>query len=857
MHTRKFGILALVLGGLGVAACNEKTEVVVPPVTPTLLLRIAPKPVSALSPGATVQLIAVVSFSTNQAVTWSSSNTSCANVNPTTGLVTAAATVVTTCTTVITAVSAIDANARDAVTLTVNANSPPTTLPLSAVSILSINQNGTIVPVNPGNVQGRIDAIINVDIPAGVTASAVRVTVSGAEVCRQTFSNAVDSDLLASTVPVTITCTINTAALKADGTPQFPNGLYNVKVEILSPSNTVLAAATSQPLVFNNVSFINVTATPSNPTLQLDPAGLVWFTGDLTVTGQAANFNAGAPVPTSMTITVVDNGVENAGATIATRTVTTNASGVFSFTFTKACNATTATDDVCEAEGPILVNITSVVGGQAGPAGNFAGTLRLDNRAPDDTDADAFVATFVNPANNWYGANTSLTTTTRVANLAELSDEGVNSNTVTYQFTTDLTGVAGWTDFTATSQLPQTSTTNSFLVRARVCDKLSNCVNVTAATPTGSDVTAPTMTATLTNDVILEQSAERTAADEVTISGVENLSGFPVNLVQVQIIRTRMVGGVLTTECLDLAGTVTNDDNAGTGPPAIPSSGCAFIGQPTTAVNIPTNVAGYYQMSSRLVDQAGNTSTVDTRTFLVDDTAPSATVTGMAFTSTQVNEAGTISDNLEVASWTGIQNFAGANPAGSGVSYLPFSAMTAAASFGLPLTTSVAATSTMTIMRQLDGFNISGMGFLGLDLANNDGTGFISFSTTAGNGIDNAAAVGLTTPAPTLSGSSITFTATTNANTDNPIAVVYFYAAVPSSDGGNYIVFLGSDATADLTIGPGGPRNWAYSGFINTSALPSIKAFAAGTPYNITIFAVAADAQGDAVSTAGTVFQVT
>lgn len=850
MRTTKFGFLALVAGALALGACESKQDIILPTPQVDTVVTITPNPVPQLKKGQTAQLVATVQGTSNQAVTWSViSGSNVASVSAS-GLVTANAPGVA----VVQAVSQANPNAKAAVSISVADTTTGGTGPIGqpSISIGAINQNGTNTQVNPGNVFGTVDVIMNVDIPVGVSASAVRVTVNGVEVCRQAFSNSGSADpSTQSAVPVQITCTINTAALN-NGVAVFPNGTYQVRAEVLNPSGTVIASATSQQLVFNNADAAGISATVINGSNAFDAAGLRWDTGDLQVTISPAIYSGSANNVSRATITVTDT---NTGAT-ATQTVTTaNSAGAFVATFQKSGGA--AATRVDDFEGPVTVTVTTVTAaGNNGPA-NFAATgIRLDNQAPDDTNADATVATFVNPANNWYGASTSLASADRVANLAELSDEGVNSNTVTYEYTTDLTGAAGWTAFTSTSQLPQTTTTNGFLVRARVCDKLNNCTTVTSGTATGGDVTAPTIAQGAVNDTILNPAAERDGTTEMTVSGTENLSGFPANFVDVQIVRNTSAGA----RCIDPAtGAATT----------VPAGGCAFVAQNSTNVDIPAAAGdGYFDVTVRLRDQAGNVSSTVSRTYLVDTTAPTATVNALTFTGSQVTVTGTANDNLDVRGWDTELTFAGANVGGMGVSSLPFTQFTADGTFGLPLTTSVAASGTAPIIRQVDGFALSNAGFGAADVANNFGRGMIGFTATAGDGIDNAAAVGLTNPAPTVSPTTLcrsgttaacgtadvgkttatlTYTPQTNADTNNPISSVYFYALVPAVSGGTYAVLVGNDATADLTINtPGNTRNWAYSTTQSVSALPPVNT--PGTTYAVTYVAVPVDAEGDAVS---------
>jgi hypothetical protein len=922
MQTRKSGLLALVLGvSVFGAACEDKEAPVAPVTPPVITLTIAPKPVPNLAPGATFQLVAVVSGTTNQAASFTSSNTACATVNATSGLVSIPANAANGCTSVITAVSGADATARDAVTVTVQGTAPPQPPGTPTVSIQTINVNGTNVPVNPGAVAGRIDVIANVEIPAGVVASAIRVTVNGVEVCRQTFSNVVDPAVLAEQVPVIINCTINTAALTAAGVPQFPNGNYNIKVEVLGPTGTVLAAATSQPLTFANVNFVGVAATASGATAT-DNAGLVWSTGDLTVTASPGIFTGTTPV-SQVTITVFDNGIDNAGGVIAQTTVATAAAnGSFSFTFTKAANAANGLLDVSEAEGPLVVQVTSVIGGQPGPTGFFAvPTLRLDNDAPDAEVGDPAVTFNLTnlrtagctaappeglPQNcNFFGTNTTITGTNLLANLAaSTDDEGVNRNTVTFQFNTNTAATnssSGWTTFTTAAQLPQTTTT-SFVIRAQVCDALGNCATPVIATCEaapclfGADVSPPTIAdITAAPDSIDEVQGD--AAPEMTVQGVENLSGFPSQFVQVRMVRTQTsTGGTVTTRCVDpTTGAVIIDPATGTN--ATATSPACFVAITGSDIQIPAAAGnGYFEVTARVVDNAGNVSTTLTKLFLVDNAAPVVTVSSVSVTASTASTlgsatvSGTITDtNGDIANYDTRLYYAGSADARL-ANGLPFTTLsTASGTFGLPMTTSVAATGTAPLVRGISnntsaaGTALSAGGFGGFDVANNFGQGSFPFGATAAGtfgtaadytlagfsfttaaaslndlcrtgtaGVCTGATAGASPPPTTNTSRAFTATLQTDPNTLNPAVAVYFYALIPTSNGLTVPVLFAVDNTADLTIlsnsVPVNVRNWTYNGTLSVSQLPPV--LQPGTTYAINVFAVAVDLQGDAVASA-------
>lgn len=299
-----------------------------PPVTNPVTVTIAGAPTNPIKKGTTVQLVAVVANTTNQAVTWSVLSGATAASVSSTGLVTA----LLPGTAVIQAVSQADPTAKAAVAITVadTATTGGGTVGQPSITIGSITTNigGLNAPVNPGNVAGNIDVTMNVDIPTGVKATALQLAVknlaTGATVnvpC-QTFSatGSSDASVEGAQAPQTVICSVPTNQL-TNGVPTFPNGQYTITAQLLN-GTTVIANATTQTLVFNNVDALNVTASASGATA-LDAAGLQWATGDLTVKVTPAIFST-TTAPTSVTVTVRDNGVDNAGAVIAQKTVTTS-----------------------------------------------------------------------------------------------------------------------------------------------------------------------------------------------------------------------------------------------------------------------------------------------------------------------------------------------------------------------------------------------------------------------------------------------------------------------------------------------------------------------------------------------------
>jgi uncharacterized protein YjdB len=138
MKVRTFGLKGfalLALSTFAFAACEDKTTTVTPP-TP-VAVTVTPSSLS-LNVGQTAPLVAIVSNSTNQSVTWTSSTPAVATVSAT-GVVTAVA----PGTAVITATSVADPTARSAAAVVVN--------PAAPVVITLVPEQATINPA--GTVQ--------------------------------------------------------------------------------------------------------------------------------------------------------------------------------------------------------------------------------------------------------------------------------------------------------------------------------------------------------------------------------------------------------------------------------------------------------------------------------------------------------------------------------------------------------------------------------------------------------------------------------------------------------------------------------------------------------------------------------
>lgn len=867
MFTRKSGIMALVLGALVLGACDEDSPIVQPVQNPTIT--IAPNPVPAINTGSTFQLVAVTTnLPAGSTVTWISTSPAVATVDGN-GLVRCLTAGNTTITGTIAATASTPA-ASNAVAITCQTTGGGPVVGTPTVSISRITDAAGL-DVNPGNVNGVVNVVMNVDIPTGVTATAARVMVGTTEVCRTGFSGSVASEDAAASVPVTVVCSFNTAQLNATGVPLFPNGTYQIRAEVLN-GTAVIAGSTSRTLVFNNGDALIVGATASGASAT-DAAGLIWRTGDLTVTVAPSIFS-GAAV-TSGVVTVTD---ANTGAVIAQAPLgTAAANGTYSVTFTKAVNTTSGLLDVSEAESPINVQVTTVAGGNPGvgfgPAQPGANPLRLDNDAPD-TEAGDPAATFVNPG--WFSTTTPLSTQTQlaafVANNATLDDEGVNRNVIRLEYNTNAAATntsAGWTTFTDVSALPETQTNQEIAIRAVVCDQLNNCTPV-GPVQSGVDRSAPSATVgagSASNNAI-------NPATNLNIVGTDAISGASIVRARISGRSVFEIDANVDTDlrCYNAAGAlVSTNPTSG----VCPTSDVATVSGPgateTNATVIIPADENWYTIETQTVDIAGNISTTTiTRNYLRDAELPTATIASTTITGTNATISGTVQDNIQVRQYDARFQFVGLSTPDE----IPFTAPTVVdATLDNALTGQAAASasSSLTVRSIQEGIagaaiQPTAYGFQVWDMANLFSFTGAAIAFGAGNGVANTAAVALTDSPDPICRTGTTAACANTANTSstltltvqttvppvvggvpqpfaNPIARVYYYYTHPSG----YLVLIGSTDASAATVqtnATNGVRDFVFTNTIAASSFPAVGAFP--------IHAIAVDSEGDAILVSGT-----
>lgn len=629
----------------GLAACGDDVSITEPPVAD---LVITGAPVTAVNVGDKVQL------SANQAVTWTTSNSTVASVDAS-GLVTANA----AGTASITATSSADATKKASVTITVSGagNAPAT------VSIQSVTFGTTATPVNFNNVFGQIDVSLNVD-PGDQNISKVEILLNNNVVYTQTFAGAaLNLEANAALSAGVIVGSIYTNAFNpTTGAVTYPNGNYTLSARLTGTDGTTTASG-SLVLIFNNASgwVVSMTNTGTNtgfPASAVNSStGFGWTQGTHELKLVAVNYAGGNVTLTNVNVTMF-------GVT----TTLTPAAGtqVFTASFSAAStwNGTNLRlGNYMSAAGELpSINSSTLSTGQAGAvtflnhpslaAANglapFA-LVRVDNTAPGANSANgvAQTAAVVGTMPLWVNASFAYAPNSVFTSGADDGSGGVTKKF--WSIAGALPGSAnsctftGMTAVTTGANLAETTVSTTYSTRVQVTDAVGNskCYDITGTN--GADFVAPSIT-NLTGPA--DQSGTNVALGNFVFSVTDNASGFGATPVSANISR---VGTSGSTACV-----------------VAPSGTCSggFVGLlPLTfdATN-STNVEGYYTISNWTVsDQALNSVSVASRTYLYDATAP-AFSGGMSLQPLYTGNAtatftSAATDNLDLASVYGVLGY--------------------------------------------------------------------------------------------------------------------------------------------------------------------------------------------------------
>ncbi len=668
------GVLAF---GTLTAACGDKVTVAPLPTGSTGITSITVTPSAAsVQVGGVIQLaVSVVSdAATAKTVTWSSSNSAVATVDQTgkvTGVAAGSATILAT--------STVDASkaAASAITVTQVVAVP------AAIAISAVNQNN--VPANLNGVAGQLDVVLFVSGPSGLvnviqncTATGATSTTGDVIVAQQVFAGSQNQTPVtlsyntAATGTITTTAPFTAVPNAAVNTPLYQNGACVLKANLTTAANAVLATATNvTPLVLANASFYRVTVATTGPNAISNTNQLNYQSGDVTFTINPINYVSNTPLGL-ISGNFAGRGFTNLAPTTGqTFTITFPSAVVAAGTTVPATSISQYTSGTAGDFLAITSSITT--GGQnsftSGPIA--ASFVRLDNSSPNGSTNAVIV-----PITNFLNASSSLSAgVTTPTDSLQTSGTGTDAVTSTVLYavssTAGLTGNAnygvaagqgigatqcsqtGWTNAATTPippSLPGVSTT--YRARAFFTDKIGNvrCQDLVGSAGAvnangffGLDNQAPTLTKTggpATNTVIVTGQTDAFAF-------ADSISGFVLNRqMQYSLYRTFVVS---TANCVPIIDGV-NATQTGTG-----ANGCTGTANsaPTVVLDGATTTQGYYNLTAKSVDQAGNFSTPLSFVYLLDGTAP--IIQGISIPQnlvggTSVTFTSTATDNVDLAS---------------------------------------------------------------------------------------------------------------------------------------------------------------------------------------------------------------
>jgi hypothetical protein len=698
-------------------AVQVRVNAAVPGVKPTISLT----PTStSINVGQQFPLVAIVSNAANPALTFTSSAPAIVTVDAN-GVVTGVA----AGTALVTARLVADTSVKAISSITVNKIGGS-----AAIGISGIFGGNTTIPANPANIAGLINVQLNVT-PGSTDSLRVFVDNTPVSSCSRNFAGTSNDNQV-------VTCSINTAAIDANGTPVFANGAHVINARLFG-NGQVAATATSEQLTFNNADALNLQVTTvgvagSGSAIGTD--GLLWNEGNVVVTATPVVFSGAAGTTIAAPTVCLFNGA----AQLACRTATAVAgSNAFTVTFAKANAPGANTPGV---NGVTTDNLTARVAGATTTAGQpfpggISNVIRLDNVAPT---AGNFVGN-IGTANFINGGFTFNTTTlfgtagsgNRPVDTAPGSGlAGTRFFVLTTAQFNALTGTAAEINAAFEAQGREVTTgqqladlvnaTPNLRVLASTRDAVGNVTRQVLPFAIGVDVTAPTLTIPAANGPA-DMSINQPLAFNTQL--VEDISGVDANPIRVRVFRdARGVSG-LANRCINPNTGLAVGDAGLTASGACPT----FTVAQNFVIATPGN--GYYTIEIFAVDRAGNASTTITRVVLQDGTAPTVTVNGLSLGAGQVTLSGSLADDVALGSYDTRFFF--------GAVQLPVTALNTIGTFGVAnrvLDQSVSqATPLIRSLRIADGAGAPGVatqvtagGFGGFDVAGNFGFGTIALS---------------------------------------------------------------------------------------------------------------------------------
>jgi hypothetical protein len=223
-------------------------------------------------------------------VTFASSNTAVATVNATSGLVSAVGAGSAT----ITATSVTDASKKAALSVSVVAPLPAT------VSIQSVTQFATNLPVDLANVAGQIEVTLNVDPGSAPMVTKTQVLINGIVMAEQCQAACPTSSAAATPALAvqSLTLSTNTRQVEKKGSlfvPVIFNGPAAITARIYVAGSTTPVVSNAIPVVMQNSDGVvyPTTLVPASTSPSAVNGGDTWYKGNVNISG--ANYIAFFP----------------------------------------------------------------------------------------------------------------------------------------------------------------------------------------------------------------------------------------------------------------------------------------------------------------------------------------------------------------------------------------------------------------------------------------------------------------------------------------------------------------------------------------------------------------------------------
>ncbi|HUG26793.1 MAG TPA: Ig-like domain-containing protein, partial [Gemmatimonadales bacterium] len=612
---------------------NATVNVVAAPTATVTGVTVTPG-TAGLVVGQTVQLSASVQGSNNpdQAVTWSSLSAGIASVSAG-GLVTGVSNgtaVIRGCSTVVGFT-----NVCGSMSVTVTTPSP------ALVSIQSLTQGGLGTPVVLNNVQGQIEATVEVD-GGGQTLDRVDVLIGGIVVASQSFSiTPAPAEAGAEGVAVTVVLSFNTTQLRqVNGVfiPVIFNGQKLVTANLYVVGSATPLASNAIPVVMNNpdraIAPASLNTAAGAPSIVF--GGNTWFKSNLSTSLTYLSYSTIAP--TSVTVTL--NGACGTAAGTMSGTPTTGllSNRTWTCANTEGSRSITGLGTVTYPagsigpDGSVLTAATSfsAVGGQFMVAGDarwnlitptpnpLAGPVFVDNLGPTLTPNEiGFLAgcsaTIPTPG-CWVGANYNLLADFPWTDGGSGITLGLAGRTA-FESNVTVTPVAcTGTAFSVAASLEDPSPT-----RYNVCvvatDALGNSTTVFGFNAFGLDKTAPTITYSTNAGTLYAPNstlAEATPAQVLNWAVNDNNAGLDTTVALTVALTNTVLNGTCATPIATALGPE-------------PAPGAArFLLSGGFAPDRGCGTPGYYHYLATVRDRAGNAaSDVATRIFGLETGVPS------------------------------------------------------------------------------------------------------------------------------------------------------------------------------------------------------------------------------------------